>query len=115
MSESVMFGPQRDIELLQEVELERMLEDPQARANMMAWLYFGRIVIHTSVKPGWSLDGCSLSQRGPRTLLVVKATHEGTPYVAFTTEATTTGCVRSFCRRWLEERVEWRKDKYREI
>lgn len=109
-----MFGPQRDLELLREYDLASLLEDDQAHAELLALWYFTHRVLHTNVKLGWSFDGCSFSQRGRFCLLVVKATHEGTPLVGFTTEQTPTGCVRSFCRRWLEERVEWHADKYRQ-
>jgi len=110
-----MFGPEADLELLKEFDLLEKLKDPQNLRDQTAWWYFSARMVHSNVKSGWSFDGCSFSQRGPHVLLVMKATHEGTPYVAFTTEATTTGCVVSFCRRWLEGRVEWREDKYRKI
>lgn len=115
MTGVVMFGPKHDLELLKKVDVVARLDDEDFLRATLAWSYFASIVIHTNVKVGWSFDGCSFSQRGQMVLLVVKATHEDTPYVAFTTERTTTGCVVSFCRRWLEERVEWHKDKYREI
>lgn len=108
-----MFGPARDIELLRDFNLLERLDDQRTLADMTAWFYFQEKVIHSNVKPGWSFDGCSFSQRGLNVMLVMKATHEDTPYVAFITEQTTTGCVRTFCRLWLEERVEWYPDKYR--
>ena len=110
-----MFGPERDLELLKDFDLQDRLADAKELADATAWYYFSIIMIHSAVKPGWSFDGCSFSQKGNFVLLVVKATHEGTPYVAFTTEKSTTGCVRSFCRRWLEDRVEWHSDKFRQI
>jgi hypothetical protein len=108
-----MYGPENDLRLLNAFDLEQLMQDPDDRANVLAWYYFSLKVLCPNVKPGWSFDGCSFSQRGTMVLLVVKATHEGTPYVAFTTERTTTGCVRSFCRRWIEDRVEWHPDKFR--
>lgn len=108
-----MFGPKHDLELLHEFDLPALLADPGELADATAWYYFSVIMVKDPVKPGWSYNGCSFSQRGPRVLLVVKATHEDTPYVAFVTEQTTTRCVRVFCRLHLEERLEWRPDKFR--
>lgn len=110
-----MFGPKRDLELLKEFDLRSKLDDPQELRDQTAWWYFSSIMIHTAVKSGWGFDGCSFSQRGPRCLLVMKATHDELPYVAFVTEQNPTACVVTFCRMWLEERVPWHKDKYRSI
>lgn len=110
-----MFGPSQDLALLSEVDLDEVLQDPESRRDLLAWYYFATKCIHTLVKPGWSFDGCSLSQKGNMCLLVQKATHEGTPLVAYTTGRTPTDCVRIFCRRWLQERVEWHSDKFRTI
>jgi hypothetical protein len=113
MTGGVMFGPDHDLEILRSTDVGELLNEPAQQRDILAWLYFASRVIHSNVKPGWSFDGCSFSQRGRMVLLVVKATHEDTPYVAFTTEQTTTRCVVTFCRRWLEDRVDWHADRFR--
>lgn len=110
-----MFGPLHDLELLQAFDLEKELADVDTKRELLAMWYFHSRLLFTPVNPEWSLQGCSFSQRGQMVLLVVKGMHEGTPYVAYVTEATTTRCMVVFARQWLEGRVKWHKDKFREI
>lgn len=108
-----MFGPENDLHLLQSTNLEAELQDPEAKRDLLALYYFHSRLLFTPVNPEWTLQGCSFSQRGNLVLLVVKATHEDTPYVAYVTEQNTTRCVRVFARQWLEGRVKWHTDKFR--
>lgn len=107
-----MFGAERDLELLHNFSWKDVAENPTWQAEQLAYHYLFWTILSTEDREGWSVRGLSLSQRGNHYLLVLKATHEGTPYVAFTTEKTPTACVRSTCRRWLENRLEWHKDKF---
>jgi hypothetical protein len=108
-----MFGPENDLALLAATDIEAELADAESKRDLLAMYYFVSRLLFTPVNPAWTIQGCSCSQRGRMVLLVVKATHEDTPYVAFVTEQTTIRCMRVFARQWLEGRVEWHKDKYR--
>lgn len=110
-----MFGPLHDLSLLQQFDLENELSNPESARDLLALYYFATRLLFHKVNSEWEMQGCSFSQRGERVLLVVKATHEGTPYVGYVTERSTTSCVRIFARQWLEGRVKWHKDKFREI
>jgi len=107
-----VFGPKSDLERLKKWDWDKVSESPEWRAEQLAFHYFFNVLMCTTDQNGWTMTGCHFSQRGLNTLLVVKAEHEGTPLVAFQTEQFPTGCVRSFCRRYLDQRVEWRKDKF---
>jgi hypothetical protein len=113
MTGGVMFGPENDLALLSKFDLETELEEPEARRDLLAMYYFVTRLLFTAVNSEWTLQGCSFSQRGHLVLLVVKATHEETPYVAYVTEQSTTRCIRIFSRLWLEGRVKWHPDKFR--
>jgi hypothetical protein len=113
MTGGVMFGPENDLALLSQFDLASELEEPETRRDLLSMYYFVTRLLFTPVDPEWTFQGCSFSQRGHMVLLVVKATHEDTPYVAFVTEQNTTRCMRVFARQWLEQRVSWHKDKYR--
>lgn len=110
-----MFGPERDIELLKNFAWEDLVEDPKWRAEQLAYHYFFWTLLFLESQKSVTIDGCSFSQRGRAFLLVVRATIKGIPQVAYTTEKSPTGCVRTFCRAFLEERVKWHKDKFRQI
>jgi hypothetical protein len=113
MTGGVMFGPENDLALLSKIDLSAELEEPETRRDLLAMYYFVTRLLFTPVNPEWTLQGCSFSQRGNLVLLVVKATHEETPYVAYVTEQNTTRCMRVFSRQWLEGRVKWHADKFR--
>lgn len=110
-----MFGVEADLERLKDIDWEKVAEDPSWKREHLAFHYFFERLLRIEDQNGWSIDGCSFSQRGLNTLLVVKATREGTPLVAFVTEKTHTGCVVAFSRLWLSERVTWHPDKFRQI
>lgn len=48
----------------------------------------------------------------PMCLLVVKVSIQDEPYVCFVNALSRTNCYRIFLRRWLEDSVEWRPDKF---
>lgn len=108
-----MFGPQHDLELLKDFPWERVAQDAAWKREHLAMHYFFEILLRLEDQNSWTIDGCTFSQRGPNTLLVLKATHEETPLVAFVTERTHTGCVVTCCRMWLEQRLKWHADKFR--
>jgi len=112
MTGADMFGPRHDLQLLQKWAQEDTSDDTELRRDDLARRYFFERLLFTPVNSEWTLLGCSFSRRGNLVLLVVKGIHEGTQYVAFITEQTTTRCVVVFCRQWLEGRVKWHKDKF---
>jgi hypothetical protein len=61
---------------------------------------------------GYEYRGHNIKYMGWQTLLVVKATLEGTPLVAFVNERSTTRCMRIFCRKLVEKRVTWQEDRF---
>ena len=109
-----MFGPLHDLKMLREWTWAESVPDPETERDLRALHYFHDRMLFSNLNSDWSLQGCSFSQRGNQVLLVVKSAHEGTPYVAYVTERTTTRCIRIFARQWLEGRVKWHKDKYRQ-
>jgi hypothetical protein len=113
MTGGVMFGAEHDIELLKAIDWENVAADPSWKREHLAFHYFFESILRERSQNSWTIDGCSFSQRGANVMLVVKGTHEDTPYVAFVTERTPTGCVVTFCRLWLEQRVKWHPDKFR--
>jgi len=110
-----MFGPMHDLELLKSWDWDKVFADPSWEAEVLALHYFHNVLMCVTDQNGWTIDGCSLSPRGLNTLLVVKAIHDGIPLVAFCTEKFPIGCIRTFCRMYLEGRVKWHQDKFREI
>lgn len=107
-----MFGPKHDLELLREYDWEKVSRNDQWKADMLALTYFFDTILHITDQNGWTVTGCSVSQRGLNTLLVVKATHDGIPLVAYCTEKFPTGCVRTFARMYLQDRVKWHPDRF---
>lgn len=61
---------------------------------------------------GGTWRGCSFRQNETTCLLVVKATIDDLPQVAFITARTPTDCVVTFCKQWHADRVKWNNDKY---
>lgn len=107
-----MFGAEHDLELLKELTWEKASSDPKAQRDMLGLLYFFGILLQRLVDGQPNVYGCSFSQKGLHSMLVVKAIVDDIPRVAYVTERTPTGCVVTFGRMWLEGRVKWHKDKY---
>lgn len=107
-----MHGPKYELELLKEWSWETVSQDEDWRAEQIALFYFFHYVLMKHSEKVLVVHGCSFSPRGLNTLLVVKATVAGIPQVAYATSRYPTGCVRAFCRLWLEERITWHPDKY---
>lgn len=108
-----MFSPKSDLEQLQAVKESWPPQDEAWRAEQLAYHYFFWELLWGPTKNGRSIEGCSFSQRGTHAMLVVRSTFDGLPQVAYTTEKNPTACVRTFCRMYLEGRVQWHKDKFR--
>lgn len=107
-----MFGTKHDLDLLKEYTWEKAVSNDKLQRDMLALLYFFDMLMMRIVDGQPAIYGCSFSQRGQHSMLVVKALVDDIPRVAYVTERTPTGCVVSFSRMWLEDRVKWHKDKY---
>lgn len=108
-----MFGPEHDLKVLSSINWEEVAADPTWQREHLAYHFFFESLLKVECQNGWTIEGCSFSQRGANTLLVVKATHEETPLVAYCTEKTPTGCVVAFSRAYIMDRVRWHADKFR--
>lgn len=89
---------------------ERFLSRKQLYALARFFLY----LVNLAEADGWQYDGHSLKVGVPMSVLVVKATIDGVPYVVFTSARTTVGCVVTFMRKLDEDLLEWRKDRFRQ-
>jgi hypothetical protein len=107
-----MFGPQHDIELLKQITQEKMADDIRLERDMRAYVYFFEFLLMTGPNLPEHFTGCSFSQRGANTLLVVKRVKDDIPQVAYVTERTPTGCIVTFGRVHLEGRLKWHPDKF---
>lgn len=103
---------ERDIELLKAYTAERMADDSKLERDMRSCLYLFDFLLMTGPNQEEQFTGCSFSQRGMNTLLVVKKVSDSIPYVAFVTERTPMGCIATFGRVHLEGRIKWHLDKF---
>jgi hypothetical protein len=87
-------------------------EGPLTRTEVETWARWHLTLVNCFEQRQWTYRGASIRYDGWATLLVVKGAHEGTPYVCFVTERTTTDCMRVFLRMMDEGRVEWKEDKF---
>jgi len=106
-------GVEEDLVLLKNRDWDKVSADPEWRRELLALDYFHNVLMCMTDQNGWSIQGCSFSEKGTNTMLCVKATEDGIPQVAFVTERFPTRCVIAFCRMWLENRVRWYPDKFR--
>ena len=94
-------------------ELEGIPEDgPVTRAEVETWSWWSHRLVNVLEEAGWFYRGESVKYQGWSTLLVVKGAKDGTPYVVFITERTTTDCMRVFRKQFEENRVNWVPDKF---
>lgn len=87
-------------------------EGPLERWEVDTWAWWMHVMVNCFEQRGWTYRGASIRYDGWSTLLVVKGAHEGTRYVVFLTERSTTHCMRAFRRQLEEGRVEWREDRF---
>lgn len=105
-------GVLEDLKLLKEVTWSKVDEDEALERELRGLFYFFYDVLLTGPNAEREITGCSFSQRGLNTLLVVKSTIGDTQQVAYVTEKFPTGCVLTFGRQRLEGRLKWHSDKY---
>lgn len=87
-------------------------EGALTRSEVAVWARWHLGIVNQMEATGWQYRGMTLKYQGWKSLLVVKATHEGTPYVAFITERDTTACMRAYMRMFDQDRVKWKKDQF---
>lgn len=94
-------------------ELDRLpLEGALTKEDVEVWAWWFLRMVNQLEAAEWSYRGASIRVEEWMTLLVVRAEREGTRYVVFVNERTTTHCMRSFRKMFDEGRLMWRKDKF---
>jgi len=107
-----MFDREQELEQLRDITLEYMLEDANLERELRSVFFFFYGIMMEGPNNEREVTGCSFSQRGLNTLLVVKSVLGDIPQVAFVTEKFPIGCITTFGRQWLQDRVKWHSDKY---
>lgn len=105
-------GRTEDLEALREVTWASIDEDEELERQIRALFYFFYDILMRGANCEREILGCSFSQRGLNTMLVVKSRIGDLRQVAYATEKFPTGCVVTFGRQMLEDRVKWHLDKY---
>lgn len=93
---------------LQEWADSRFLSRDQVETLAMFVMYLVNLAEHD----GWTLRGYSWKEADYLGCLVVKATRDGVPLVAFTSAKTAINGMRIFLKKLEGDFVEWTKDKY---
>ena len=101
-----------DLDLLKRFDWDRVASDPEWQREHLAMHLMFESILNVEDVDGWSVHSLSLREKGLFFNLVVKATHDGIPLVAFVTDKRPTGCIVVFGRLWLEGRVKWYPDKF---
>ena len=86
----------------------RFISRDELRTVAMFTMYLVNLADHD----GWSLRGYSWKQSEYLGCLVVKATVDGVPSVAFTNAKTAVSSMRIFLRKMEGEFLEWVPDRY---
>ena len=89
---------------------ERFVSRDQIRDLAMFNLY----LVNLAEADGWDYYGHSWKQGRVMGCLVVKATVEGAPYVAFTSARNITNGIGIFLRKMRGDAVEWVPDRFRQ-
>lgn len=97
---------------LRKVTWARVDEDPELERDLRAMAFFFWAIMMEGPNSEREIIGCSFSQRGLNTLLVVKAVLGDIPQVAFCTAKYPIDCMVTFGRLWIEEMVKWHPDRY---
>lgn len=107
-----MFDREQELKQLREVTIESMKEDAGLERELRSVFFFFYGILMEGPNNEREITGCSFSQRGMNTLLVVKSVLGDIPQVAFVTERFPISCVTTFGRLWLDDRVTWHSDRY---
>ena len=94
---------------LQQIDDERILR----RQDVWVWYVFNEWLVNLGELQGWEYCGQSFTLKQPMSLLVVRATLDGIPHVAFSSGRTPTACMRAFLRKADEGWLEWSVDRFR--
>lgn len=107
-----MLTPTQKAARLRDVTWEEIDKDSSLERELRGLFYFFFDIMMRGPNSGREITGCSFSQRGLNTLLVVKSRYEDTQQVAYCTEKYPTDCVLTFGRLDLEGRLKWHMDKF---
>lgn len=103
---------QEQLKGLRKVTWEAIDQDMELERDLRALAFFFWAVLMEGPNMEREITGCSFSQRGRNTLLVVKSMLGDIPQVAFCTAKFPMDCVRAFGRLWLDDSVKWHPDRY---
>jgi len=112
MTGGVMFGLKHDIELLKDVDMNKLYEGPEGERDVKAMWFVWHYLSGVGTNSEPEIMGFSVSHTPRGCRLTVRADFDGIRRVAFITEPTPIGCVRTFARWVLEDRVKWHLDKF---
>lgn len=107
-----MFGVQHDLELLKNADMCDLYSGAEGERDMRAMWFVWTALTSGKLNSVDELCGFSVSHTRRGWRLTVRAEMSGARWVAFVTEKTTIGCVRTFARWILEDRVRWHADKF---
>lgn len=82
------------------------------RGEILTAYMYTKYLVNLADDEGVEIRGESFKLGEPMSLLVVKATVQGAPYVCFVSGLSRLACYKIFLRRLQEGTVEWRPDQY---
>lgn len=77
--------------------------------NLLMWGLYGQRVLS---QYGYGVYSWMFRQQNGNTQLVIKATEDGVPLVAFITASGTMGCIEQMFSLLESDRLRWQKDQY---
>lgn len=107
-----MYGLEYDLKLLKGASVRDLYSDPEGEREMRAMWFVWCYLTGVGTKSEPEIMGFTFSWRGTQCRLAVKGKVAGIPSVAFVTDRTPRGCIRTFAKWVLEDRIKWYKDKY---
>ena len=97
---------------LEELTWEEIDKDDQLMRQLRALFFFFFEILMEGPNSEREITGCSFSQRGTNTLLVIKGVHEGIPQVGYVTAKYPIDCVTVAGRLILQGQLKWHLDKF---
>ena len=107
-----MLRKEEKLTQLRKVTWEAIDKDADLEADLRAVYFFLFEIMMCDLVNGTTVTGCSFSQRGLNTLLVLKAVRDDIPQVVFVTEKFPMDCIRTLGRLWIEDRLKWHLDRF---
>lgn len=107
-----MKTPEKKLQELREVTWSELDKDPALEQALRSAFFFFYDIMMKDVNDEYCVTGCSFSQRGLNTLLVLKAVVDGVPQVAFVTDKFPIDCVSSLGRQVRDGTLKWHLDRF---